>query len=649
MCGIAGFFNLDRSPADVRVLARMLEIQRHRGPDDQGSRLFSLASGKSVAHLPHAPARGDVAFEGALGFNRLSILDLSIEGHQPMCNADASVFIGFNGEIYNAFDFTAELEAAGFRFHSKTDTEVVLYLYERYGFEGMLQRLNGMFAIVIVDLREREINIARDHFGIKPFYWAQVGQTVLFASEVKSFLQHPVFRPQLEMDCLDEYLAFRYCAGDRFLLKDVRQLRPGHCMRITTNGVSVRRYWEIPDPEKLHISSRQATDRLDEVLRRSVKSQLLSDVKVGCQLSGGIDSSLVSVFARSHFDADMDTFSIVFQDQKYSEQRWIDQAAMKAEADSHRFLFTDNHFFSALDSATWHLDQPLNHPNSLGIYLLAQRSRELVTVLLSGEGADELFGGYPRHYYAAVRPTLYPWLPALGRVPVWGNRISRNFGAGLGGAADAFVAASLFQEPNQLSQLKPGIDLAKLIALRREIFSEGRGNHLDNCLKYDMQTYMIDLLVRQDKMTMAHSMENRVPYLDRQLVDFVRSLPNQFLVGKELTLPGRVARKTKMILKTIARKYFDDAYVYRSKSGFGLPLFNYFSDPRFEQLMNDRLLPGIKHRGLVRDEVVTRLWGELPRMSRGADESSFWIAIALEVWAQKFLDAPSPPKTTLAI
>jgi len=629
----------------------MLEIQRHRGPDDQGLRLFSLASGKSEARRAPSqalsPTQEDVAFEGALGFNRLSILDLSIEGHQPMCNADASVFIAFNGEIYNAFDYAAELEAEGFRFHSKTDTEVVLYLYERYGFEGMLKRVNGMFAIVIVDLRKREINIARDHLGVKPFYWAQVGRTLMFASEVKAFLRHPVFRPQLEESCLDEYLAFRYCAGDRFLLKDVRQLRPGYCMRITAGGASIRRYWEVPDSEKPRISNVQAADRLDELLRRSVKSQLLSDVKVGCQLSGGIDSSLVSVFARSHFGADMDTFSVVFQNQKYSEERWIDQAAMAAGADSHRFLFTDNHFFSTLDSATWHLDQPLNHPNSLGIYLLAQRSRELVTVLLSGEGADELFGGYPRHYYASVRPKLYPWLAVLSPAPGWGKKFSRNFGAGHPDAADAFIAASLFQSLDQLSQLKPGIDLAKVIALRREIFLEGRGDHLDNCLKYDMQTYMVDLLVRQDKMTMAHSIENRVPYLDRQLVDFVRGLPSQFLVSQELTLPSRAIRKTKMVLKDLARKNFNDAFVYRSKSGFGLPLPGYFADPRFAQMMNERLLPGIKRRGLISHEVVNRQWRNLPQMGRGGDEA-FWVSVALEIWAQHFLDRPPQPPTRIS-
>lgn len=641
MCGIAGFLNLDGAPASAQVLARMLDIQRHRGPDDQGMRLFSLATGKSASRDPGTQGPEDNRFEGALGFNRLSILDLSSQGHQPMCNEDASVFIAFNGEIYNAFEFTSELQSAGFRFHSKTDTEVVLYLYERYGFEGMLQRLNGMFAIVIVDLRRREINIARDHLGVKPFYWTMVGQSVLFASEAKAFLVHPGFRAQLDESHLAEYMAFRYCAGDRFLLKGVRQLRPGHCIRITSGGAFARRYWEVPDPEKQRISLAQATDLLDELLQRSVKSQLLSDVKVGCQLSGGIDSSLVNVFARSHFDADMDSLSIVFQDPEYSEEPWIGQAAAAARSASHRFQFTDDDFFSTLDSATWHLDQPLNHPNSLGLFVLAQHSRDLVTVLLSGEGADELLGGYPRHYYAAVRPKVYPWLAALRNAPSWGAKFARNFGAGLTDPADAFIAASLFQEPGELGELMPGFSLRNVVAQRREIFSEGRGAHLDNCLKYDMQTYMVDLLVRQDKMTMAHSIENRVPFLDLRLVNFVRSLPIGYLLGSGLTLPGRIARKTKMILKDIARRHFDSAFVYRAKSGFGLPLPAYFADPRFAELMNGRLVPGMKRRGVIRHEAVVRQWRELPHKGRGADEA-FWVSIALEIWAQQFLDAPRP-------
>jgi asparagine synthase (glutamine-hydrolysing) len=634
MCGIAGYLNLNGARADADVLKRMTDIQRHRGPDDQGMRLFSLASGKSF-ELRDGGAQPSGVFEGALGFNRLSILDLSERGHQPMLNANGSIILAFNGEVYNALTYTKELEASGFRFRSHTDTEVVLYLYEKYGIDGMLGRLNGMFALVIADLRSRELHIARDHLGIKPFYWTQTCNALLFASEAKSFLPHPHFRPELDPVHADEYLAFRYIAGDNYLLKGVRQLPPGHCLRITLDGVSPRRYWQIPDgAQKENISDSEALDRVHHLLRTSVTSQLLSDVPVGCQLSGGIDSSLVSLFARSNLDANMQTFSVVFDDPAYSEEHWMTEAANAAKADSHRFLFTERFFVETLGKASWHLDQPINHPNSLGIWLLARESRKLVSVLLSGEGADEIFGGYTRFYYANMRPRISPWLPLLRRLPTLGARLERHFG---GNAADSFIAASLWTRADQLLELRPDANFEHVMNIRRAIFAEGTADHLSNCLKYDMQTHMVDLLVRQDKMTMAHSLENRVPFLDLNLLNCARTLPARCLVSDSVALRDTRMRSTKVVLKRLAHRFFDQKFVYRKKSGFSLPLTDYFAGKRFEALMEDALLPGMKRRAIVNTDVVRHWWKTLPQMPRSASET-LWIPIALELWAQQFLD-----------
>jgi len=634
MCGIAGFINLDRAPADPAVLARMSDLIRHRGPDDRGLVTWSLADGMA------REVSGDTgAVRGAdsgIGFHRLKILDLSEHGHQPMMNADRSVMIAFNGEVYNAFDFTRELEAAGFRFRSRSDTEVVLYLYEHYGLEGMLERLNGMFAIVIADFRSREVHVVRDHFGIKPIYWTRAGAALLFASEAKAFLGHPAFQPAVDPALVDEYLAFRYVSGDQSLLKGVKLLRPGHRLRIHDGAVTVHRYWQVPDtPDKTPRSSDAAVDGLDQVLRLSVKSQLLSDVKVGCQLSGGIDSSLVSVFARAHFGADMDTFSVVFDDPRYSEDRWVSQAAAAARADSHRFMFSDGFFHDTLDRASWHMDQPISHPNSLGIWLLAQGARNRVTVLLSGEGADEVFGGYTRFHYAQMRPKISPWVGVVSWAPGIGTRLERQFG---GDPVDSFIMASLFQRPEQVQRLRPEADFSAAMAGRRAIFAEGQADHLSNCLKYEMQTYLGDLLVRQDKMTMAHSLENRVPFLDRRVVDFARTLPPRDLVGESLSLRDGRMRATKVVVKQLARRTFDDAFVYRPKAGFSLPLARYFGQPRFETLMEERLLPGMRARGLVDAAVVRQMWKALPTARPGADES-LWISVALELWAQQMVDA----------
>ena len=594
MCGVVGFVNLDGAPADAGVVAAMMATIRHRGPDDRSQIRLSLRGGRVAG-------TADAAADTAIGFHRLKVLDLSEQGQQPMVNPSATVVLACNGEIYNAFDYKAELTAAGVRFRSRTDTEVALHLYERYGLDGMLERLNGMFAMVIADLRTREVHLVRDQFGIKPLYWTQAGSTVLFASEAKAFLAHRAFTAAIDEDHVDEQLAFRYVAGEASLLRGVRQLRPGHRVRVTPDGVTTTRYWSIPDPlDKAPLTRDEAADRLEDALRRSVASQLMSDVKVGCQLSGGVDSSLVTAFARPQFDTGMETFSVVFEDPKFSEAPWIAEAAAVARAGSHRYTFSEASFIDPLERAAWHMDQPISHPNSLGIWLLAAEARERVTVLLSGEGADEVFGGYAR----------------------FGDERLRR--------PEAFIRATQLQPLSKLARLRPDADLQPALARRAAIFSEGGGDHFSNCLKYEMQTYLVDLLVRQDRMTMAHGMENRVPFLDRRVVELARTLPMEHLVS---------GRDTKVVVKDVARRTFSESFVARPKAAFNLPLSQYFRSPRFTELMEDRLLPGMRQRGLVSEPAVRQLWRR--SLSAPALTEVFWLPVALELWAQQFVDGPA--------
>jgi asparagine synthase (glutamine-hydrolysing) len=246
-------------------------------------------------------------------------------------------------------------------------------------------------------------------------------------------------------------------------------------------------------------------------------------------------------------------------------------------------------------------------------------------------------GGYNRFYYAAVRPTVKPLLPVLGRLPGMGEKWSRNFRWDLSDETDFFISASMHTQPQELLQIRPGIDLRKLLDLRRAIFEEGQGDHMSNCMKYEMQTHMVDLLLRQDRMTMAHSLEGRVPFLDRDLIAFVRSLPSSALVGNELRLGDRRMQNTKILLKSLARRYFSDKFVYRQKSGFTLPLLEYYQDSRFISLMEDRILPGMRDRGLFETEPVRHWWKNREHMPRTLDET-FWIPIMLELWAQQWLD-----------
>ena len=606
MCGIAGFVNLDGAPADASVLGAMTDMIRHRGPDDRGTLCLSLRGG-----IP----------DTALGFQRLKILDLSASGQQPMTSPDGATTLLFNGEIYDAFDYKAELEREGYRFRTATDTEVILALYERAGLERMLERLNGMFAIVIADMRRGAVHLLRDRVGIKPLYWAQRGSTVLFASEAKAFLAYPAFRAEIDPAEVDELLAFRYVAGEASLLKGVRHVQPGHRLTITPDGVREARYWSIPDyPEKLRLSREDAVDRLDHLLGRSVQSQLRSDVNVGCQLSGGIDSSLVTVLARSHHNADLSAFSIVFDEPQFSEERWILTAAATARANGHRFVFDESAFIGALDAASWHMDQPISQPNSLALWLLAGRSREHAGVLLSGEGADELFGGYARFLdaHAAANSSRRPHVHEL---------------------VDTFTRASQFHSEARLLKLRPAANLRPAIEKRRALFQEGHADHLSNCLKYEMRTHLVDLLVRQDKMTMGHGVENRVPFLDRHLIEFARALPAEHLVGPSLPtgVPG-----TKIVVKELARRSFDAAFVYRRKSAFNLPLAQYFRSGSFVALMEDRLLPGMASRGLVDVNVVRRWWRRA--LSAPSTTEGFWIPVALELWAEQFIDGRGLPR-----
>jgi asparagine synthase (glutamine-hydrolysing) len=643
MCGLVGILNRSGAPVDPALLDKMTRAMIHRGPDDQGLHLFSLQHGQSQPRrLNGQSTRPTAAFEGGLGFARLSILDLSEAGHQPMASADGRVILAFNGEIYNAFDYQPELKAAGCVFRSKTDTEVILHLYQIYGWEGMLERLNGMFAICIVDLDRQCVLLARDRMGIKPLYWYDDNGVLLFGSEVKSFLEHPAFQPELDPQLLDEQFIFRYCSGAGFPLRGVRQVEPGCALRIDARGDTLTRYWSIPERQMpgsrgTSLSPAKAADSVESELRQSVARRLLSDVKLGCQLSGGIDSSLVSLFAADSAGSDIDAISIIFEDALFSEQSWIEQAAARGGIRAHQFTLDADYFFEALPAAVWHLDQPLNHPNSIGIYKIGQEAKPIMTVLLSGEGADELMGGYGRFSSAALLGRAQPLLRQLRPLSSVFERLGRAWGHPLLDPVDWMITRSAFMKPELLRQVRPNADIGAVLARRRTIFDEGQGDYLANCLRYEQRTYLVDILIRQDKMTMAHSIETRVPFLDHQLVEFMRQLPSDNLIAPSLDIASWSARSSKRPLKQVASKYFGDKFVYRRKAGFALPLRAYFQDPRFIAMMQDALLPGMRERGVVEYGAVERWWKAVDDAPNAWLEA-LWISISFELWAQRFVD-----------
>ena len=646
MCGLVGAYSFAGVPLDPVVLRKMMALQRHRGPDDDGARLFSLRTQDSTSFQPD-DSPSNHTFEGGVGFNRLSILDVSPEGHQPMSSADGQVFIAYNGETYNAFDHNDELRAAGYNFHGHSDTEVLLYLYQEHGIEGMLERLNGMFALCVVDLRQQAIYLARDRVGIKPLYWYLNDDTLLFSSETKSFLAHPAFKATLNSEVLDEFLAFRFVAGGNSLLNKVRELNPGHWMRITASGHTTNRYWSIPERQSPRSQPlEQSVELVQDDLRRSVTQRLLSDVPLGAQLSGGIDSSLVNLYASEVAGDRFKAFSIIVDNPAYSEERWIDQAANLADVDVHKSTMDPAYFADHFEAATWFMDQPLNLPNSVAVYQLAEMAKPQVSVLLSGEGADELFGGYPRFFSVAARQQL-GWPLTVGRkIPGLGRRLGNHPDVAWSGSDDVMriLTSGAFLSSGQLKQLRPTASLETVTATRRQMFGTATSDPTTDALRYDLQVYLVDLLTRQDKMTMAHAVENRVPFLDHELIERVFELPTDHLVHLNLWPPSAlksrealVSYNTKIVLKKLAKSHFGTEFTYRRKEGLSLPLIDYFTHPRFRALVEDRLLPGIRERGILNSKTVDSWWQAATRGAPSVPQG-LWVAFAFETWAQLILD-----------
>lgn len=634
MCGLAGIISLSDAFVDKSELFKMLEAQKHRGPDDAGFVMFSLRSQSFEEVLESDEPYSAQPFDMGIGFNRLAIQDLSSEGHQPMFTADGSIFLTFNGEIYNADNLKKDLETQGYVFKSTSDTEVLLCLYQQYGIKETLKRINGMFAFCIVDLSDQVIYCVRDRFGIKPLYIYQNDEVILFSSEVKSFYAHRNFEGCLSESDLDEYLLFKYCAGNNYLLRGVTQLMPGEIAVFSEGKLSFESYWsfEHNQHDVESDSLRLGKFELDSELRKAVGRQLVSDVPLGSQLSGGVDSSLITKLAAETTNGAMEAFSIVFADQKVSEDPWITGASAAAGVHSHRYMFKVSDLVHLLELATWHLDQPINLPNTIAIFLLAKKSRENVTVLLSGEGADELMGGYSRHYDALVREKIVPLWPILRKLPWLRSRLDRKFLLNHS-AETAFLLSSRTQDPDEILKLRPSFSMSNALAGRRKILSRVKSHGLRKLLDYDMATYMVDLLIRQDKMTMASSLENRVPFLDFDLVDLIRRFTDRQLVKISLTSH----RKTKIILKELAANYFGAPFVDRKKVGFPLPLSEFFEHDEFRTYVENKVMPSLKKRDIVNISIVEGYWNKAMNGDK-ASIKKLWPILSLEIWATIFVD-----------
>ncbi len=634
MCGITGYININgKQVQDTATIMDMLRVQKHRGPDDSGIRAFSLLSGQSAEQETAHPVKIDGRFEGILGFNRLSILDLSANGHQPMASPDGKVLLLLNGEIYNAFDYTRELEEWGYRFRSTTDTEVVLALYLRYGFEGMLSRLNGMFAIVIADLSRSEVFITRDRFGIKPMYYLMTGETLAFSSELKSFRFVDGFRFELDTEQVDEYLLFRNNLRGT-LFKNIQSLVPGYYLSYSPGrGLTSTRYFNIDDYSRSPGNAFDFDTTAEKVkawLSRSVERQLMSDVKLGCQLSGGIDSSIVTWLANTNnAGKNFETVSIIFSDKKFSEENYIDTVTNKLNLLSHKFMLGPDYYSDNIEKTTWHFEAPIEHASNIALYHLSQRAKEHVTVLLSGEGSDEVFAGYSRffttRYPFRLRKILYELKKNNGNPLYMADYMRSEYRA---------VTATSFMTSAMAGNLYSGFSIRRGTANRISHYKSLSGSVFDRQIKYELSSYLPDLLLCQDKMSMAHSIENRVPFVDNEVVENSFTLPEKSLLVKNSPEGYNTG---KYLLKRMAAANFGNDFAFRKKVGFEVPVRELFQSGKFSEYLRDQVLPGIRQRGLFNHQLCEAWNSGIPALSHYQLEA-LWIIVTFEIWASIYLD-----------
>jgi asparagine synthase (glutamine-hydrolysing) len=551
MCGIVGFLYADPArAADAAAVTAMRDVFPYRGPDDAGLHLDGPM---------------------AMGHRRLSIIDLG-GGHQPMTHGDGRYWIVFNGEIYNYRRLREDLLAAGHQFRTSSDTEVILQWYEREG-EAAVMRLNGMFAFAIWDARDRTLFLARDRMGVKPLYYADTPDGFVFASEIKAILASGLVPVRRRDDAVAEYLLFRQVSGEDTMFEGVRSLPPGCTMTRSPGRGRLSRYWSpVPPAEREPISYAQATQELARLLEESVRMRMVSDVPLGTFCSGGVDSSLVTAIAAKAKGEPVNTYSIGFDEPDYDESRFATMVSRHCGTIHHELRVGNEEFSRLLPQLVWHNDEPLNFANSVQIFALSRLAREQVIVVLTGEGADELFAGYPRYRipglarrYRRVPRLMRRWLSAgLGDHRF--EKLDRFAGIG---PDEALLYNTSFLAPDVLCGVCPGLRPPSL-EFRRASLDRSRQIGLDEVARLsllDQDTYLVSILHRQDKMSMAASIESRVPFMDYRMVELANRLPTAHKIRHG---------SSKAIVKDVARAWLPTEVVYRRKSGFGVPLDRWF-------------------------------------------------------------------------
>ena len=636
MCGIAGYLRLrpgNSAPISPEVAGEMLAAIRRRGPDGEGQ----WRSADDLCWLGH---------------RRLAIIDLH-SGDQPMCNEDGTIWTVFNGEIYNYAALRTELEAQGHRFKTRSDTEVLVHGYEQWGLRGLAERLQGIFAFAVYDAVERTLSLARDPMGVKPLYWWSDGNALLFASEMKSLLRHPALRDRkINRAGVAQILVTRYVSRPNTMFDGVSRLPEGCCMAVDVNGrvpAAPQRYWDVRyRPEQVDLE--EAAERLDALLKRTVDMQLMSDVPLGVQLSGGVDSSVVvalmETLRREKGDpAPVKTFSVGFDVAEFSELGYARKVAERYGTEHHEITVGFRDFAEELPLLAWIYDEPMGEPSAIPTYFMCREAKKHVSVMLCGEGADEQFGGYSKYMFDQFSAAL-DWMPSGLR-----NSLLRGVASGLPFKGRRLRSMAeilaIADAPSRFASWYGGFDTelqARVLSdtMRSEIgdgglaqtFDEivnacGSSSALDRFLYCDVHTRLVDdILVKGDRMSMGAGIEARVPFLDHKLVEFAARLPQHLKVS---------GLRSKIVLKRLAERYIPQETIYRRKVGFTVPLTRWFTGPWRglidDVLLSDRCLErGYYNADVVRGIVRDHVQGRVDR------EQGIWLMLALEIWHRLFVD-----------
>lgn len=626
MCGITGFVRADRAQVTgtADLIDRMCQAIVHRGPDDHGVMIKNGA---------------------VLGMRRLSIIDL-VSGHQPISGEDGSVTIVFNGEIYNFRELYSLLKSRGHTFQTHSDTEAIVHAYEEFGPSGV-DYLRGMFAFAIWDDRKQTLFIARDRAGKKPLYYTVTDQgTFVFGSELKSLLVHPEVKREIDWAALDAYLTLGYVPDPQCIFKGIYKLPPGHHLTFSKGRVAVQKYWDFnfsPDPS---MTRDECIDGLRELLDDAVRLRLVSDVPLGAFLSGGIDSSTVVGLMARHMGQPVKTFSIGFHEDSYNELKYARLTAQKFGTDHHEFFVTPE-ICDVVDELVWHFDEPFADPSAIPTYMVSKLAREHVKVVLSGDGGDELFAGYTRYVIDRKRRG-FSLLPRVIREGIM-QRLSAKLPHGALGrnylhnvALDPvnryLDSVSVFTGLNK--QLLYTNDFKKQLAADGGVLSEFRayaakvntGDPLDQLLHIDSKTYLPgDILTKVDRMSMAVSLEARVPLLDHKLIEFVMRIPASMKMS---------GLETKYIFKQAVQDLVPEEILNRRKQGFGIPLEKWINDQLKDRIRDTLHGYRARQRDYVNPHYLNVLLEEHER-GRRDHSHALWGLFMLELWHRMFVDQPS--------